>query len=119
MSIYTLLSMITFVSWKVWIIADRYRRTGSKSTPLLVMEAAYGFVMCTLLSTADNSFLVIAVLSALLHVIFGMYVEIFRPEVKLSSPSSRNALFDYWTFIIVDTAITLLSFLVMTGGTNG
>lgn len=116
LSVYVLLSLITYISWKAWVIADRYQRIDKKINHVLAIEIGYALIMTALLASASSSFLSIAILTAVIHLLFGFYVELFRPEVRLDNPVHRNALLSFWFFLGVDTTITLLSYFLMVGG---
>lgn len=116
LSVYVFLSLTTYISWKVWVIANRYQKIDRKINHVLVFEIAYSLIMSVLLASASSSFLSIALLTAVIHLLFGFYVELFRPEVRLDNPAHRNALLSFWFFLGADTTITLFSYFLMVGG---
>lgn len=116
LSTYQLIALITYTSWKVWVVSDRYRRIDKKINYVLVLEAFYALSMIYLLSVSSPSFLTIAILTALIHFFFGFYVEVFRPEVRLLHPSQRDILLNFWFFLGIDTTVTFLSYFLMIGG---
>jgi hypothetical protein len=115
---YILLSLFVYLSWKIWIIADRYQRIDKRFNFILTLETFYTFAMFYLLSISSLVFFVVALITAFTHTLFGVYVEIFKPEIRLMSTStaSKNILSDYWSFLVIDTSITFLSYFLVIGG---
>ncbi len=110
-------SLVVYTAWKVWILKDRWEKTGSTYNQKLLFcsEVLYTLVMLHLLLTLNANFIYIALINLLLHVSFGMYVELFRPEIKLNS-NARHALVNYWQFVLLDSVITFTSFAISVGG---
>ena len=116
LSVYSILAIVTYVAWKVWVISDRYQRLDRKLNHVLGIEICYGLMMLYFLVTLDPAFFSIALLTAGLHVCFGIYVEVFRPEVRLVNPSAGDVLLNFWSFLAADTAITFFSYFLILGG---
>ena len=118
-SVYALISISVYLAWRVWITSDRFKRSGSKVSPILFIELAYTAVMVYYLAIGSSSFLSVTLAVALIHVLFGFYVEIFQPHIRLDRPGSRDVLASYWSFLAVDVAISLSTYFLMIGVTHG
>ena len=114
------LSVITYTAWKFWVLKDRWDKTGNfpDQQILFLSEAFYTLLMLYLLLSINSAFLIIAFMSMSLHVMFGCYVELFRPEIELKH-GDQNVLANYWRYILFDTSITFMSFLLISGVQNG
>lgn len=112
---YVFLSLITYTAWKVWVISNRYYSLDKKMSGVLALEILYFLFMLYLLCTSDPNFLFIAILTISIHVAMGLYVEILRPDIRLTQPSGKDLLLNYWSFLAIDSGITFLSYFLMIG----
>ena len=115
LSAYVFLSLIVYTSWKFWILSNRAKKYSSTSH-ILIIEILYATLMVYFLATHNIAFLVIAMISAVAHGLFGFFVEVFKPEVRLSDSQVSEVMLNYWSFLTIDTAITLMSYLLMNAG---
>jgi len=114
MTINSLISIIAYSCWRVWIIKDRTVKFNIAETPVTtVSEVCYTLLMIYLLTISSTIFLSIALFSLFIHCAFGFYVELFKPEQRMKEAHKENILEKFWYFLLVDTAITLGCFLVM------
>ena len=115
LSAYVYISLIFYISWKVWVISNRYHRLDVDLSPTLAAESLYALIMFYLLASFSSTFLIIAAIAAFMHFLFGMYVEVFKPEVT-TFYDSKDVLANYWRFLVVDTGVTIISYLLMQAG---
>lgn len=86
--------------------------SGTKLTTLA--EFLYSLVMLYTLVNEKFNFLVIAFLSLVAHAALGIFVEIFEPEQKIKESNNTGLLTKFWSFLLIDTVVTLGCFLLMT-----
>ena len=113
-SINTIIAVTGYSCWRVWIIKDRVDRLSkSNSQVATASEAFYTVLMLYFLIMSSTTFLTIALFSIFVHVLFGAYVEVFKPEQRLREAYFKSLLEKFWSFLLIDTAITLGCFLLM------
>ena len=115
LSPYMYLSIILYLSWRVWVLSSRYYRLGSTVNLALAIDMAYLALMMFYLATSSPTFILLAIINFGLHVAFGLYLEIFRPDLKPTSGVAADIFKNYWVFLGVETAITILSYLLVAG----
>ena len=80
----------------------------------LMLEISYTIVMSFLLTTGNKLFLMVALGSLIVHAIVGGYYELFRPDVvQYADNKIDGGMMGYWSFLITDTAITLLCWVMI------
>ena len=112
-SLSTMLAIIIYASWRSWIIKDRTDKFDIKKPSLTTTsEMCYTLMMIYFLATSPHSFLAVMLFSLAIHGTIGLYVEIFKPEQKLKESSRQDMLGKFWSFLLVDTSITLFCFII-------
>ena len=111
-----LIAIITYTVWKSFTTINRlgidmYKEKRLKFIP--VLEIAYTIYMIYLLITVSGLFLLLAASAFIIQVCIGMFVEIFHPEARQSKEKHDTILTSYWLYIIFDTALTLISYAVV------
>ena len=110
---YFLLSLAIYSFWKVWCISDRVQRYPVQEHPIkFTMDVGYFVFMVYLLSNLSINFLVLGVMSFLVHAFFGIFVEFFRPELSFEKKISTNIINNYWHYVTIDVGITLVTFCI-------
>jgi hypothetical protein len=110
----SIIAIAGYSCWRVWLIKDRSTRFNIAETRVTtISEVLYTFIMMYLLLMTSHIFLVVALFSLLTHILFGLYVELFKPEQKIKEAQYEQLLSRFWSFVLVDTAITLGCFLLM------
>lgn len=113
-SINTVIGITGYSCWRIWIIKDRVDRLSKSNSQLAtISEVCYTALMLYFLIISSTTFLIIALISIFVHVLFGMYVEVFKPEQKLREEYFKSLLEKFWSFLLIDTVITLGCFLLM------
>jgi lipoprotein signal peptidase len=98
----------------MWIIKDRSGRFSVSETKLTTLaEILYSVIMLYTLVNEKSSFLIIAALSLVVHAALGLCVEIFKPEQKIKESIRSGILEKFWSFLLIDTVVTLGCFLLM------
>lgn len=113
------LSIVTYTAWKFWILKDRWDKTFNlpNHKAFFALELFYTILMLYLLLSVSTVFLFLAILSIVLHVLFGGYVELFRPEIALEY--NDNIMTNYWQYVMLDSVVTIMSFAIITGVNHG
>jgi len=112
-SLSTVLAIIVYTSWRSWIIKDRADKFDiEKPRLILISEVCYTLMMVFFLATSPNYFLAVMLFSLVAHGTIGLYAEVFKPEQKLKESSNKDMLEKFWSFLLVDTTITLVCFII-------
>ena len=110
-----LLSVAAYAAWRMWNIKHRAKLSASPSDGIaLMLEISYTIVMSFLLTTGNKLFLMVALGSLIVHAIVGGYYELFRPDIVQHADNKIDGgMMGYWSFLITDTAITLLCWVMI------
>jgi magnesium-transporting ATPase (P-type) len=112
-SLSKVLAISIYVSWRSWVNKDRVNKFDIKKPSLITISAVcYTLMMVFFLAISPNYFFAVMLFSLLIHGTMGLYVEVFKPEQKLKESSSNNMLAIFWSFLLVDTAVTLVCFII-------
>ena len=83
-----LISIVFYTAWNVWTLSDKIKRHPIKDFPInFIINAAYLITMLYFLSIMSINFLILATIITIFRVIFGMFVELFKPEMNSSELS--------------------------------
>ena len=120
-SSYLLLSIAIYSFWKVTVISERSQRYPIQKHPIRYsIDVLYFSIMLFFLSQTRLSFLILGFANVFIHVLFGIYIELFRPEYKSQDIRMIEVMENYWNFIMVDALIILGTYsIVLLGGYNG
>ena len=120
-SSYLLLSIAIYSFWKITVISERTQRYQIQKHPIRYsIDVLYFSIMMYFLSQMRLSFLILGFANVFVHVLFGLYVELFRPEFKSQNISTIELMENYWNFVTVDALVVLATYgIVLLGGYNG
>ena len=113
MSSYFFLALTVYSAWNIWIIADRLKRYPVKKHPFKYsFDILFFVLMVQFLAQGSSNFLIIGFLSVLVNGAFGLAVEIFRPEMSSERNPMQNVMDNYWSYVVSDAFIILITYLI-------
>lgn len=112
-----LVALMLYSMWNIWVISDRTRRYSVEKYPVkFTLDVGYFVLMVFLLSQGSMAFLVLGFISAMIHIFFGVFVEFFHPVGATAKFPPGEIMESYWNYVVIDGAITLLTFGITTIG---
>ena len=105
-----------YTAWTATTIYDRYQKdlknsfTSSIVKPAIAIEVLFNLYMLYLLINMSRGFLVITLLTLMLHVGAGLYAEIFKPQSRIDNREMTK----YWSLLGIDVALSLSAYFIVT-----
>ena len=116
-----LVSLSIYIFWNVTIITNRVTRYDVKNYSVrYFFDISYFILMIYCLVLSSSSFLFLSLITISTHILFGSYVEFFRPDLKSKDLGIPDIMKSYWNYVLLDGFIDLLSFgIILIGAYNG
>jgi len=112
-NMYFFISLLIYSSWNIYAISNRTVRYPVHKHPFkFFLDVLYFVLMVYYLSFVSSSFLLLGLLSLVMQIIFGLSVEVFRPD--LSREETRSDLMkNYWNYVVCDSFVAVVSFCIV------
>ena len=113
-----LLAVGLYAAWRMWNIKNRATISSSPAEGVALMfEIIYTIIMAFLLTAGSKIFILVALISFLLHASIGGYYEMFRPDIiSYAEAHLPDGIMSYWYYLVIDTAVTLLCYVTLVNG---
>ena len=104
-------AIISYSGWALFNILERIKKDNDDMTVITYVEAMYSVIMTYFLAIQSVSFLYITMIVAFAHILVGLYVEIFKPEILANS----SVMTRFWSYLAIDISISIMSYLIILG----
>jgi len=102
-------AILSYSGWTMFNILERIKKDNDKITVMTYAEIAYSVLMIYLLIINSISFLYITATVVFVHVVMGLYMEIFKPELLVNS----HIMTQFWTYLAIDISVSVISYLII------